>query len=102
VEVNRLWSWQRVDPTRGVFGISTAAELVGMGAQNLRAYGRRGLVEPARTEGGTRRYSPDDLDRLRRIGELIAAGLNLAGFALVLDLEADNARLRTQLSDPET
>jgi MerR family transcriptional regulator, heat shock protein HspR len=90
-----------MDSTRGVYGIGTAAELVGMGAQNLRAYERRGLIEPDRTEGGTRRYSPDDLDRLRRIGELIAAGLNLAGIALVLDLEADNARLRGELADPE-
>lgn len=88
-----------VDPTRGVYGITTAAELVGTGAQNLRAYERRGLLEPARTEGGTRRYSTEDLDRLRRIGELIAAGLNLAGVALVLDLEADNTRLRNELTD---
>lgn len=88
-----------LDPARGVFGISVAAELVGMGAQNLRLYERRGLLEPDRTDGGTRRYSPEDLDRLRRIGELIGAGLNLAGIALVLDLEADNNRLRTELSD---
>jgi hypothetical protein len=58
-----------MDSTRGVYGIGTAAEFVGMGAQNLRAYERRGLIEPERTEGGTRRYSPDDLDRLRRIGD---------------------------------
>jgi MerR family transcriptional regulator, heat shock protein HspR len=90
-----------MDPTHGVYGISTAAELVGMGVQNLRLYERRGLLEPDRTAGGTRRYSPDDLDRLRRIGELISTGLNLAGIALVLDLEADNARLRTELADPE-
>ena len=60
------------DPSRGVYGISVAAELLGMGSQNLRAYERHGLVEPARTDGGTRRYSNDDLDRLRRIGELLA------------------------------
>jgi len=79
---------------RGVFGISVAAELVGTGIQNLRLYERRGLLEPERTEGGTRRYSQDDVERLRRIGELLDAGLNLAGIALVLGLEADNAELR--------
>lgn len=87
------------DPARGVFGISVAAELVGMGTQNLRLYERRGLLEPDRTAGGTRRYSRDDLDRLRRIGELLAAGLNLAGVAAVLQLEADNAQLRAELDE---
>jgi DNA-binding transcriptional MerR regulator len=87
------------DPSRGVYGISVAAELLGMGSQNLRAYERHGLVEPARTDGGTRRYSRDDLDRLRRIGELLQAGLNLAGIALVLELETDNARLHAALND---
>jgi MerR family transcriptional regulator, heat shock protein HspR len=91
----------RDDRTRGVYGISVAAELVGTGVQNLRAYERHGLLEPDRTEGGTRRYSADDLDRLRRIGDLLAAGLNLAGIALVLDLEADNAHLRSELDAGE-
>jgi DNA-binding transcriptional MerR regulator len=80
-----------------VYGISVAAELVGVDAQSLRLYERRGLVQPARTEGGTRRYSSDDIDRLRRITALLGAGLNLAGIALVLDLEADNTALRSQL-----
>jgi MerR family transcriptional regulator/heat shock protein HspR len=86
-----------VDPTQGVYGISVAADLVGMDPQSLRLYERRGLVEPARTDGGTRRYSSDNLARLERIGELLAAGLNLAGIAMVLQLETDNARLRAQL-----
>jgi len=86
-----------VDATRGVYGITTAGELVGIDPQSLRLYERRGLLEPARTEGGTRRYSADDLDRLRRIRQLQDAGINLAGIALVLDLEGDNARLRDQL-----
>ena len=85
------------DPARGVYGISVAAELVGLDPQSLRLYERRGLLEPTRTDGGTRRYSSDDIDRLRRITELLTAGLNLAGIALVLDLEADNARLSSQL-----
>ena len=84
---------------RGVFGISVAAELVGMGVQNLRLYERRGLLEPDRTDGGTRRYSADDLDRLQRIGQLLDAGLNLAGIALVLGLQDDNALLRAELED---
>jgi DNA-binding transcriptional MerR regulator len=90
------------DPTRGVYGISVAAELAGMGAQNLRAYERRGLLEPDRTDGGTRRYSSDDVERLRRIGHLLEAGLNLAGIAAVLDLEAANAQLRAELDDQQT
>jgi MerR family transcriptional regulator, heat shock protein HspR len=84
------------DASRGVYGISVAAELAGMGIQSLRLYERRGLLEPDRTEGGTRRYSDDDLVRLRRIGELVAEGLNLAGIVLVLKLESDNAELRSE------
>ena len=82
------------DSDRGVYGISVAADLVGMGAQNLRLYEARGLLEPERTDGGTRRYSKNDLDRLRRIGDLLEAGLNLAGIGMVLHLEAEIARLR--------
>lgn len=80
-------------PERGVFGISVAAEMVGMDPQSLRLYERRGLLQPERTPGGTRRYSADDVARLGRIGELLEAGLNLAGVAAVLDLEADKAEL---------
>ena len=86
----------RPGPTRGIYGISVAAELVGTGVQNLRVYERRGLVEPARTDGGTRLYSDQDIERLRRIALLLGQGLNLAGIAMVLDLEADNARLRAR------
>jgi MerR family transcriptional regulator, heat shock protein HspR len=71
-----------------------AAEPTGAGVQNLRVYERRGLVEPSRTEGGTRRYSEHDLGRIRRVMALLDAGLNLAGVALVLELQDDNARLR--------
>jgi len=84
------------DHHRGVYGISVAADLVGMGVQNLRLYESRGLLEPARTQGGTRRYSANDLERLRRIGDLLDAGLNLAGIAMVLELEGENARLRDE------
>ena len=82
------------DPAKGVYGISVAAELVGMRVPNLRLYEDRGLVTPARTDGGTRRYSTDDLERLRRIADLLEAGLNLAGIGMVLHLEAENAELR--------
>lgn len=88
------------DPDRGLYGISVAAELVGTAVQNLRVYESRGLVEPGRTAGGTRRYSANDLDRLRRITELLGDGLNLAGVSLVLELERENARLRRRLGEP--
>jgi DNA-binding transcriptional MerR regulator len=64
--------------------------------QNLRLYEARGLLDPDRTDGGTRRYSARDLDRLRRIGDLLEAGLNLAGIGMVLGLENENERLRAK------
>jgi MerR family transcriptional regulator, heat shock protein HspR len=87
------------DPAAGVFGISVAAELVGTGVQNLRAYERAGLLEPRRTPGGTRLYSSDDIERLRHIAALLNAGLNLIGVAMVLDLELENALLREEIAD---
>ncbi len=86
-----------MDPGRGVFGISVAADLVGMTPQNLRLYEARGLLDPARTAGGTRRYSHDDVSRLQRISELLSQGVNLSGIALVLGLEERNAELEQQL-----
>jgi MerR family transcriptional regulator, heat shock protein HspR len=80
-----------------VYVISVAAELAGIHPQTLRVYERKGLLEPARTAGGNRRYSEDDLVRLQRIAELTEAGLNLAGVKMVLDLEAEAARLRREL-----
>jgi MerR family transcriptional regulator, heat shock protein HspR len=79
----------------GVFGISVAADMLSMQVQNLRVYERHGLVEPDRTTGGTRLYSHDDLDRLARIRDLLAEGLNLAGITRVLALEAEVDRLRS-------
>ncbi|MEV7135136.1 MerR family transcriptional regulator [Arthrobacter sp. NPDC093128] len=81
----------------GVYAISVVAHLVGTGQQNIRLYERRGLLTPDRTSGGTRQYSEADLAVLKRIGELLDEGLNLAGVAKVLELEAANARLRTEL-----
>ena len=77
----------------GVYAISVAAELVGTGQQNIRQYERKGLLTPERTDGGTRRYSEQDLATLRRIGALLDEGLNLAGVKLVLELEAANRGL---------
>jgi MerR family transcriptional regulator, heat shock protein HspR len=91
----------RPDDERGVYGISVAAELTGTGVQNLRAYEARGLLEPERTEGGTRRYSANDLDRLRRIGDLLEAGLNLAGIAMVMDLQDENSELRAEKEEQQ-
>jgi DNA-binding transcriptional MerR regulator len=79
-----------------VFAISVAADMVAMEIQNLRVYERHGLVAPGRTAGGTRRYSSDDVDRLVRIRDLLAAGLNLAGVARVLVLEDEVAALRAE------
>jgi MerR family transcriptional regulator, heat shock protein HspR len=84
-------------PKVGVYAISVAAEMAGTNVQNLRVYERRGLLAPDRTAGGTRLYSRDDVDRLARIRDLLELGLNLAGVAVVLELEADNARLRRQV-----
>lgn len=77
-----------------VYGISVASELSGAGVQSLRLFERHGLVTPARSEGGTRRYSSNDIDRIRRITELMKSGVNLAGIDRILELEDDNAELR--------
>src|SRR4051794_20947152 len=82
---------------RAVYVISVAAELAGVHPQTLRIYERKGLLEPARTGGGSRRYSEEDLDLLRRIQQLTEAGLNLAGVKMVLELEAETDRLRAEL-----
>ena len=84
----------------GVYAISVAASMVSMEIQNLRVYERRGLLTPDRTDGGTRLYSPDDVDRLGRIRDLLAEGLNLAGIARVLELEDEVADLRSRIDEP--
>jgi len=87
------------DPARGVFVISVAAELAGVHPQTLRIYERKGLVDPARTDGGNRRYSEEDIELLRRIQDLTTEGLNLAGVKRVLELEAELARLEAELAE---
>ncbi len=81
------------DRHQAVFVISVAAELAGVHPQTLRIYERKGLLDPARTEGNSRRYSEHDLEQLRRIQDLTAEGLNLAGVKRVLQLEVEVARL---------
>ncbi len=83
--------------SRAVYVISVAAELTGVHPQTLRLYERKGLLDPSRTEGGSRRFSDQDLDRLRHIQSLTNAGLNLEGVRRVMELETEVARLRQEL-----
>jgi MerR family transcriptional regulator, heat shock protein HspR len=89
-------SWP--EPDRAVFSISVAAELSGLHPQTLRAYEREGFVEPARSSGGTRRYSGAEVDRLREMSALADAGVNIAGMRRILDLEKTVRRLQAKLS----
>jgi DNA-binding transcriptional MerR regulator len=77
--------------------MGVAAELLELPPATLRLYERKGLIAPARTEGGTRRYSADDIDRMRRIADLQTDGVNLAGIGRVIGLEDENAELRATL-----
>jgi MerR family transcriptional regulator/heat shock protein HspR len=83
--------------SNAVYIISVAAELAGVHPQTLRIYERKGLIEPFRTPGGTRRYSDEDLERLGLIQELTADGVNLEGVRRILSLQAENNRLRGQV-----
>lgn len=100
-----MWGGGGIAGDRGVFGISVAAELAGVPVQTLRLFEARGLIEPSRTVGGTRRYSSDDVGRARHINELQDEGLNLAGIAAVMTLEArtdvleaENAALHAEIT----
>jgi len=92
--VNPGWA----DLDRGLFSISVAAELAGLHPQTLRIYEREGLLDPARSAGGTRRYSRRDIDRLAEICALTADGLNLAGIRRVLQLQEETCRLQAELA----
>jgi MerR family transcriptional regulator, heat shock protein HspR len=87
---------------RAVYVISVAAELAGVHPQTLRIYERKGLVDPARTGGGSRRYSEDDIERLRRIQDLTNDGLNLAGVKKVIELEDEVRRLEGEIDRLKT
>ena len=84
--------------TSAVYVISVAAELSGMHPQTLRIYERKGLVQPARTAGGSRRYNDEDVKLLLRISELTSEGMNLVGVKRVLDLEHRVAKLEAALA----
>ena len=86
------------EPDRAMFTISVAAELAGLHPQTLRLYEREGLLDPARSPGGTRRYSPEDIDRLHEITALTGSGLNLAGVRRVLELQLETRRLQAELN----
>jgi MerR family transcriptional regulator/heat shock protein HspR len=92
--VNPGWA----DLDRGLFGISVAAELAGLHPQTLRIYEREGLLDPARTAGGSRRYSRRDIARIQEICTLTADGLNLAGIRRVLQLEEETRQLQAELA----
>ena len=85
------------DPGRGLFSISVAAELAGLHPQTLRIWEREGLLDPARTAGGTRRYSQHDIVRLQEITTLAGNGLNLAGIRRVLELQEETRRLQAEV-----
>ena len=84
------------DEEQGVFMISVAAELAEMHPQTLRMYEQRGLIAPKRSPKNTRLYSQRDVERLRRIQQMTAEGLNLAGVEMVLALEAQVRKLRAE------
>jgi MerR family transcriptional regulator, heat shock protein HspR len=91
--VNPGWA----DLDRGLFSISVAAELAGLHPQTLRIYEREGLLDPARSAGGTRQYSRRDIDRLHQICTLSADGLNLAGIRRVLQLQEETRQMQAEL-----
>lgn len=90
------------DSRTPLYGIAVAAQLVDLPEATLRLFESRGLLSPARSDGGTRRYSDDDIERLRRAAQLRDDGLNIAGIARVLDLQDENADLRDALDDAGT
>ena len=83
------------------YSISVAAELAGMHPQTLRIYERKGLLEPARTQGGSRRYSDEDIAQLQRIQDLTAEGHNLEGVRRILELEGEIEALQAQIESLE-
>ncbi|AXL13201.1 MerR family transcriptional regulator [Microbacterium foliorum] len=92
----------RRDPRTPLYGIAVAAQLVDLPEATLRLFESRGLLTPARSEGGTRRYSEDDIDRLRRAAALRDDGVNIVGIARVLALQDENTGLRAALEDTAT
>jgi MerR family transcriptional regulator, heat shock protein HspR len=99
-----VWIWESdpVEPSdRALYIISVAAELAGVHPQTLRIYERKGLIEPARTQGRSRRYSENDIALLRRIQELTNEGVSLVGVRKIIDLETDLARAQARIRELE-
>lgn len=96
--VNPGW----IDPARGLYSISVAAGLAGLHPQTLRIYEREGLLEPARSPGGTRRYSQNDILRLQEICALSGDGLNMAGIRRVLAMQEEMGRLQAEIASLKT
>jgi MerR family transcriptional regulator, heat shock protein HspR len=90
------------DPGRGLFSISVAAELTGLHPHTLRLYEHEGLLSPARSPGGARRYSTEDIDRLHQIMALTTDGVNLAGVRRILQLQDQTRRLQAELERLKT
>lgn len=83
---------------RALYTISVVSDLTGVHPQTLRTYEAKGLLEPHRTDGGTRRYSGNDVERIRRISQLLSSGLNLEGVQQVLKLQAEASDLRDEIA----
>ena len=99
--VSRSAESERVMSDRSLYIISVAAELAGVHAQTLRIYERKGLIEPARTQGGSRRYSDQDINLLRRIQQLTNEGVSLVGVSKILELEDALDRARRRIAELE-
>ena len=89
------------DSSTPLYGIAVAAQLSGVPEATLRLFEAKGLLTPSRSDGGTRRYSEDDVERLRRVTDLRSEGVNLTGIRRVLELEDENASLRDELAGEE-
>ncbi|UYO97602.1 MerR family transcriptional regulator [Microbacterium sp. M28] len=89
------------DSSTPLYGIAVAAQLSGVPEASLRLFEAKGLLTPSRSDGGTRRYSDDDVERLRRVTDLRSEGVNLAGIRRVLELEDENASLRDELDSEQ-
>ena len=85
------------DPDLGIYAISVASQLTGVTPQTLRLYEAKGLLEPARSDGGTRRYSRQDLDRVAEITSMTAEGLTLEGIRRILEMQAETDALRAEI-----
>ena len=91
-----------MEKDRGLYGISVVTELTGATQQGLRDLEARGLISPARTEGGTRRYSQNDVERINEIVALLGTGVNHQGVAQLIELQAEVQRLRNTIRSLST